>query len=192
MYYYNTINYSSHYGAQAVVVSIDPKRVYISNPMFETSSDNSNSTSTTTDIERIQIISESEDEHPMLALFRGMGRTVVHLSSEHLGPNGEEWCWWPVTVKGGREVRVLDAVMLAKICEVLGAGEIMLNCINMDGQGNGYDIPLINAVQNIVSIPVIASSGAGKAEHFAQGICVCDIFSLFRSYIYTLYYIYNI
>lgn len=55
-----------------------------------------------------------------------------------------------------------------QICEILGAGEIMLNCIDMDGQKAGYDIPLITAVQKAVSIPVIASSGAGAAEHFVE------------------------
>lgn len=44
----------------------------------------------------------------------------------------------------------------------------MLNCIDMDGQGKGYDIALINAVQSAVSIPVIASSGAGAVNHFSQ------------------------
>jgi glutamine amidotransferase/cyclase len=44
----------------------------------------------------------------------------------------------------------------------------MLNCIDMDGQGKGYDIPLIQAVQNAVTIPVIASSGAGAAQHFVE------------------------
>lgn len=44
----------------------------------------------------------------------------------------------------------------------------MLNCIDMDGQKNGYDISLIRAVQNSVSIPVIASSGAGNASHFVE------------------------
>jgi glutamine amidotransferase/cyclase len=44
----------------------------------------------------------------------------------------------------------------------------MLNCIDMDGQGNGYDVALIEAVQSAVSIPVIASSGAGKAKHFVN------------------------
>ena len=50
----------------------------------------------------------------------------------------------------------------------------MLNCIDMDGQGKGYDIALINAVQSAVSIPVIASSGAGAVNHFS------DAFSLTR------------
>lgn len=44
----------------------------------------------------------------------------------------------------------------------------MLNCIDMDGQGKGYDLPLIAAVQAAVNIPVIASSGAGAVEHFSQ------------------------
>ena len=52
--------------------------------------------------------------------------------------------------------------------EELGAGEIMLNCIDMDGQCNGFDVALMRAVSEAVTIPVIASSGAGKPEHFTQ------------------------
>jgi imidazole glycerol-phosphate synthase len=44
----------------------------------------------------------------------------------------------------------------------------MLNCIDMDGQGQGYDLALLRAVQSVVSIPVIASSGAGHVQHFVQ------------------------
>jgi glutamine amidotransferase/cyclase len=50
----------------------------------------------------------------------------------------------------------------------LGAGEILLNCIDKDGTNSGYDIELINAVKNAVTIPVIASSGAGCVEHFLE------------------------
>lgn len=125
---------SKHYGAQAVVVSIDPKRVYV--PAAEASS---------------------------LA-----SKNVCKLRDGEVGPNGEEFCWWQVTVKGGRETRDVDAITLAKVCELLGAGEIMLNCIDMDGQGNGYDIPLVSAVQQAVGIPVIASSGAGAVQHFSE------------------------
>ena len=57
---------------------------------------------------------------------------------------------------------------MAKAAEVLGAGEIMLNCIDMDGQCNGFDHALMKAVSSAVSIPVIASSGAGKESHFAD------------------------
>ncbi len=51
----------------------------------------------------------------------------------------------------------------------------MLNCIDMDGQCAGYDIPLIAAVQAAVSVPVIASSGAGKAEHFSEVFLATDV-----------------
>jgi glutamine amidotransferase/cyclase len=118
---------SEVYGAQAVVVSIDPRRVYLS------SSDNA-------------------DRH------------VIETNIK--GPNGEEYCWYQCTIKGGREGRDLDAVTLAQICEKLGAGEILLNCIDKDGTNSGYDIELVNAVKNAVTIPVIASSGAGCVEHF--------------------------
>lgn len=60
-------------------------------------------------------------------------------------------------------------------CEDLGAGEIMLNCIDMDGQCQGYDIPLISAVQRAVSLPVIASSGAGAVEHFSEVFRLTDV-----------------
>ena len=56
----------------------------------------------------------------------------MHISA---GPNGEEYCWWQCTVKGGRELRDVSAVELAKAVEELGAGEILLNCIDRDGTG---------------------------------------------------------
>ncbi|MEJ2269413.1 MAG: HisA/HisF-related TIM barrel protein [Desulfobulbaceae bacterium] len=51
---------------------------------------------------------------------------------------------------------------MAQTCEKLGAGEILLNCIDRDGTNSGFDIELINHIRNNVTIPVIASSGAGK------------------------------
>ena len=54
------------------------------------------------------------------------------------------------------------------MCEVLGAGEILLNCIDRDGTNIGFDMELINAVKDAVTIPVIASSGAGCVEHFQE------------------------
>lgn len=123
------------YGVQAVVISIDPKRVYITSP---------------------DEVADSK-------------HTVVALGDEDKkGPNGEQYCWYQCTVKGGREERNICAVSVAKAAEALGAGEIMLNCIDSDGQCNGFDIPLMMAVSNAVSIPVIASSGAGKADHFTD------------------------
>ena len=84
------------------------------------------------------------------------------------GPNNETFCWYQCTVQGGRSARDLDAVALAKACQDLGAGEILLNCIDKDGTNSGFDLELINAVRNAVSIPVIASSGAGCEEHFVE------------------------
>jgi imidazole glycerol-phosphate synthase len=60
----------------------------------------------------------------------------------------------------------LDVVQLTQACELLGAGEILLNCMDHDGTNQGYDIELIQMVKKSVTIPVIASSGAGNAEHF--------------------------
>jgi glutamine amidotransferase/cyclase len=117
------------YGAQAVVVSIDPRRVYVAAP--------------------------GDTPH-----------AVVPAAVP--GPNGEAFCWWQCTVKGGREGRDVDAVQLARAVEALGAGEILLNCIDNDGVGGGFDLALVASVADAVGIPVIASSGAGKPEHFAE------------------------
>jgi len=84
------------------------------------------------------------------------------------GPNGEEYVWYPTTIKGGRETTDLGAYELVKACEALGAGEVLLNCIDKDGSNSGFDLELINHIKSAVSIPVIASSGAGKPEHFSE------------------------
>jgi glutamine amidotransferase/cyclase len=117
------------YGNQAVVISVDPRRVYAETP-----------------------------------------DSVAHetIRTRFPGPEGEQYCWYQCTIKGGREGRELDAITLAKVCERLGAGEILLNCIDKDGTNSGFDLELINAVKNAVSIPVIASSGAGNASHFLE------------------------
>ncbi len=59
-------------------------------------------------------------------------------------------------------------MQLVTACEALGAGEILLNCIDRDGTGAGFDMELIRQVKAAVSIPVIASSGAGSAQHFVD------------------------
>ena len=122
------------YGAQAVVISIDPKRVYV----------------------------QSKDD------VTNPKHVIVELEPDQTGPNGETLCWYQCTVKGGREARDICAVTVCTICETLGAGEIMLNCIDMDGQCQGYDIALMRTVSTAVSIPVIASSGAGNGQHFVD------------------------
>ncbi|KAF9665723.1 hypothetical protein SADUNF_Sadunf16G0153400 [Salix dunnii] len=120
------------YGNQAVVVSIDPRRMYLNDP---------------SDV-----------------AFKSIRLTKP-------GPNGEEYAWYQCTINGGREGRPIGAYELAKAVEELGAGEILLNCIDCDGQGKGFDVDLIKMISDAVSIPVIASSGAGAVEHFT------DVFS---------------
>ena len=120
---------SKVYGAQAVVISIDPKRIYVKSP--------------------------NDTKHNVI-------ETAIP------GPQGEKYCWYQCTIKGGREGRDIDAIILAKVCEDLGAGEILLNCIDRDGTNLGFDTELIKAVKEAVTIPVIASSGAGCKEHFYE------------------------
>ncbi|KAI8824323.1 uncharacterized protein EV422DRAFT_316718 [Fimicolochytrium jonesii] len=118
------------YGSQAVVISVDPRRVYVASP----------------------------DAAP----------THTVISTTTPGPAGEGYCWYQCTVKGGREPRDLDVHQLVTACEALGAGEILLNCMDKDGTNSGYDHELISMVKSAVKIPVIASSGAGRVEHFVD------------------------
>ena len=73
---------------------------------------------------------------------------------------------WEVYINGGRIPTGLDAVKWACECEKRGAGEILLTSMDEDGQKRGYDLELTKAVSESVSIPVIASGGAGALEHF--------------------------
>lgn len=75
---------------------------------------------------------------------------------------------WTVYRSGGRIDTGRDAVEWAKEAERLGAGEILLTSMDCDGQKNGYDLELTAAISQSVSIPVIASGGAGKLEHFLE------------------------
>lgn len=119
---------SKNYGNQAVVVSVDPKRVYV------------------------------DHEVPFKCF-----------TTKYPGPNGETSVYYAVSVKGGREFSSrLGVYELVTICEKLGAGEILLNCIDKDGSNSGFDLELIQFVKDSVSIPVIASSGAGSPEHFYE------------------------
>lgn len=120
---------SKAYGAQAVVISVDPKRVYVN--------------------------SQADTKNKVF-------------ETEYPGPNGEKYCWYQCTIKGGRESRDLGVWELTRACEALGAGEILLNCIDKDGSNSGYDLELIEHVKDAVKIPVIASSGAGVPEHFEE------------------------
>ncbi|KAF8426038.1 hypothetical protein EV426DRAFT_41222 [Tirmania nivea] len=122
---------SSAYGNQAVVVSIDPRRVYIPDPNLPTF-------------------------------------PHEYIPTGFPGANGETHVWYQATVKGGRESRPLSVQALARAVEALGCGELLLNSIDKDGTNSGFDLELINAVKRAVRIPVIASSGAGRPDHFIE------------------------
>lgn len=88
----------------------------------------------------------------------GSRRTSEHLGDPH----------WNVFTYGGRKRENLSAVDWAMEGEALGAGEILLTSMDCDGTERGFDCELTRAVSTAVKIPVIASGGAGCAEHFAQ------------------------
>jgi cyclase len=77
---------------------------------------------------------------------------------------------WEVYTHGGRTPTGRDAIEWAREVEARGAGEILLTSMDRDGTRDGYDIELTRAVADTVSIPVIASGGAGRIEHFAEAI----------------------
>ncbi len=77
---------------------------------------------------------------------------------------------WNVYTHGGRNRTELDAVEWAKEVERRGAGEILLTSMDCDGTKDGYDIELTRAVSDAVTIPVIASGGAGKLEHLVDAV----------------------
>ncbi|KAK8084804.1 hypothetical protein PG997_006075 [Apiospora hydei] len=109
---------SRAYGNQAVVVSIDPKRVFVPK--------------------------QDATRHATI-------RTA-----------------FPAP-RGGRETRDMDVVELVQAVEAMGAGEILLNCIDRDGTNSGFDLELINQVKSSIRIPVIASSGAGNPAISRRG-----------------------
>ena len=73
-----------------------------------------------------------------------------------------------VYTAGGRNPTGIDAVEWAKQCQALGAGEILLTSMDTDGTKAGFDVEMLRAVTDVVSIPVIASGGCGSLEHFAD------------------------
>jgi glutamine amidotransferase/cyclase len=134
---------STGYGSQAVVVSIDPRRVYVD----------------TTD-------PEWKDKFPkahLASLVIGDEATSRTAPEE----KGKAW-WYQCTISGGRATRDIDVVQLAQGVEKLGAGEILLNSVDRDGSGKGFDLDLINQVKRAVRIPVVASSGAGSVYDFEE------------------------
>lgn len=98
---------------------------------------------------------------------------------------------WQVYINGGRTPTDLDAVDWAKKVAELGAGEILLTSMDYDGTKDGYDLPLTKAIVERINIPLIASGGAGKLEHFydvliSAGASACLAASIFHYQEYSV------
>ena len=83
---------------------------------------------------------------------------------------------WNVFTHGGRVATQLDAIQWAKKVNDLGAGELLITSMDEDGQQKGYDIPLLKTIEEKVTIPIIASGGAGNLEHMLEALTIgkCD------------------
>ncbi|WP_457680631.1 imidazole glycerol phosphate synthase subunit HisF [Thermovibrio sp.] len=90
---------------------------------------------------------------------------VVAIDAKRVAPEK-----WEVFIHGGRTPTGIDAVSWAKEVVERGAGEILLTSMDRDGTKAGYDVELTRAISEAVSVPVIASGGAGKMEHFYEGL----------------------
>ena len=89
---------------------------------------------------------------------------------QHAQPDGSSKEIWEVHINGGRTPTGLEAVAWAQEIESLGAGEIVLTSMDCDGTKDGYDLEITAAVSEAVSIPVVASGGAGCPQHLADAI----------------------
>jgi cyclase len=91
---------------------------------------------------------------------------VLGLDANRLLIDGRER--WHVFINGGRTDTGIEVMEWVRRAQVLGAGEIVLNVMNADGTTAGFDLEMTAAVSDAVSIPVVASGGAGTAEHVYQ------------------------
>ncbi len=95
---------------------------------------------------------------------------VVNIDPKRVERDGREV--WEVHINGGRVPTGLEAVAWAREVERLGAGEIVLTSMDADGTKDGYDLEITAAVSDAVTVPVVASGGAGKPEHLADAITI--------------------
>jgi cyclase len=131
------------FGSQCIVVAIDAKRV---------------------NIDMSKATGEPWFDDPLLKDVCLNLPEKIHLP---LPKRGEE-ILWAISTHGGRKMKLIDAVKWSKKMEKLGAGEIMLTSMDRDGTKDGYDLELTKTISETVSIPVIASGGAGTLEHLYE------------------------
>ena len=109
-------------------------------------------------VARPEFVKEASDHY-------GSQCIVVAIDAKQVGPDR-----WEVFTHGGRKATGLDAVAWARKMTEFGAGEILLTSMDRDGTKDGFDLALTRAVCDAVSIPVIASGGAGNLDHLVDGI----------------------
>ena len=102
------------------------------------------------------------------ALAIGTQNTVLSMDIQKVGESREFPSGYEIVIDGGRKRTLIDALEWALRGEELGAGELVINSIDADGTRNGYEIALTRMIAEAVSIPVIASGGAGKPEHIFE------------------------
>ncbi|HVJ85167.1 MAG TPA: imidazole glycerol phosphate synthase subunit HisF [Caulifigura sp.] len=102
------------------------------------------------------------------ALKFGSQCIVVNIDPKRAQKDGKEF--WDVHINGGRKPTGLEAVAWAKEVERLGAGEIVLTCMDADGTKDGYDLEITKAVADAVEIPVVASGGCGSPQHMLEAM----------------------
>ena len=136
---------AERFGSQCIVVAIDAKRVHDSR--FE--------------LDQQREIPDwlLENKELQYLLIPGANERIKHKV-------------WEIYTHGGRRPRGIDAIKWAKYMEELGAGEILLTSMDRDGTKDGYDLELTRAVSEAVTIPVIASGGAGNLEHLYEAVTI--------------------
>jgi cyclase len=132
------------FGSQCIVVAIDAKRVH--KDMSEATGEPWSADPSLKDV---------------CLQLAGMKFPIPDWSKEGL---------WAISTHGGRQMKLIDAVQWARKMEELGAGEIMLTSMDKDGTKDGYDIELTRAISEAVTIPVIASGGAGTLHHLYEAL----------------------
>jgi cyclase len=106
------------------------------------------------------------------AELAGSQAIVVAIDAKRKAESRSQSSEWEVYVAGGRTPTGLDAIEWAREAERRGAGEVLLTSMDADGTRNGFDLELTRAVAEAVNIPVIASGGAGRLEHFLEAVTI--------------------
>lgn len=94
---------------------------------------------------------------------------VVAMDAKRVSQEGEP-LRWEIFTHGGRRATGIDAIDWATRMATYGAGELLVTSMDRDGTRDGFDLPLMRAITDIVTIPIIASGGVGNLEHLAQGV----------------------